>query len=424
MLRNRYGIWVVGVSMVVATVSPGGAAEPGTPEPLTAAELQEFQSLDAKAVHELNNEQLADCVQLGSRLRASSELPPSPADLAGRWATKSLGQAYRGGAWSFDTKEADCVTFTERCIALACARDWPTYYRILQCLRYKDGVVDVLEKNFFPLADWVPNNAWLLDDLTDHLSAPVRTFNLEVDRRGKILNTQYGTLKGPVAPEHAIQFAASPKYDEAAARAAELQEKDIPAVAELQRRGDTEMWIVLAHYPTHAHAVAALPAVRKVEPRAKLTQASLATGKAEKLASLSAAPELIPQRYISRAKIPMVADALRTGDVFLVIRRPSGVWTTTKLYCDHMGLIVRTEGGELTAVHCIPKAVRQEPLAGLLDRCDWIMGMKFLRLNANASALVERELEATKEAMFVPSPETEDQKLEYLRSLRAKPTTP
>ena len=53
--------------------------------------------------------------------------------------------------------------------AMALSRDWPSYFKTLQRLRYKDGKVGMLTRNHESVADWDPNNAWLFDEITAKL---------------------------------------------------------------------------------------------------------------------------------------------------------------------------------------------------------------------------------------------------------------
>lgn len=53
----------------------------------------------------------------------------------------------------------DCTTFVETVMALSLARDAADFERLMDLIRYKDGVVSFGARNHFPDADWIPNNA-------------------------------------------------------------------------------------------------------------------------------------------------------------------------------------------------------------------------------------------------------------------------
>jgi hypothetical protein len=65
--------------------------------------------------------------------------------------------------------KSDCVTFSEHTYAMALAHDWPSFFALLQRLRYKDGEVGMVTRNHETLSEWDRNNAWLLTDITREL---------------------------------------------------------------------------------------------------------------------------------------------------------------------------------------------------------------------------------------------------------------
>jgi hypothetical protein len=64
---------------------------------------------------------------------------------------------------------SDCVTNVEHMYAEALGHDWPSFFAILQKLRYKDGRVGMVTRNHETVADWTKNNAWAFDDVTTTL---------------------------------------------------------------------------------------------------------------------------------------------------------------------------------------------------------------------------------------------------------------
>lgn len=155
--------------LVCTTVLP--AAEPGG--------IGSTQTVDSRPLHELKNTDLA-AVLAAPRVEGGKAKAPevSIADFAKR----AVGQPYRREAKHFALDQADCVTFTEHAIAMGLSTDWPSYYRIAQRLRHKDGVPQFLEANFLVLPDWVENNAWLLEDITAKLG-PTEQYSHPLFRR-------------------------------------------------------------------------------------------------------------------------------------------------------------------------------------------------------------------------------------------------
>lgn len=136
------------VQAVHAQTPPGAAS-------LTPQEAARYQVLVAKKPHELaGNAELAELLSLEKSARGDGPLSP-PARLA-HWAQRWAGQPYRLYSGVFDLAESDCITFTERTIALGCTDNWNDYSALTKRLRYKEGVEDVLECNYFPLAEGTP----------------------------------------------------------------------------------------------------------------------------------------------------------------------------------------------------------------------------------------------------------------------------
>ena len=65
--------------------------------------------------------------------------------------------------------KSDCVTFVEHTYAMALSRDWPSFFRTLQRLRYKEGKVGMVTRNHESVADWNVNNGWLFEEITPKL---------------------------------------------------------------------------------------------------------------------------------------------------------------------------------------------------------------------------------------------------------------
>ncbi len=64
---------------------------------------------------------------------------------------------------------SDCVTFSEHSFAAAMSDDWWSYLRTLQRIRYRDGIVSMVTRNHYTIADWIPNNSFLFEDITARL---------------------------------------------------------------------------------------------------------------------------------------------------------------------------------------------------------------------------------------------------------------
>ena len=78
-------------------------------------------------------------------------------------------------------------------------------------LRYKDGVPGMTTRNHYTEADWVKNNTWMMDDVTDKLDATTVTkYTEKIDRASFFKNFGIGqdikaeTLEDDYIPEHLL----------------------------------------------------------------------------------------------------------------------------------------------------------------------------------------------------------------------------
>ncbi len=63
-------------------------------------------------------------------------------------------------------KETNCMSFCEHVLALSISDYWDTFFDNLQNIRYKDGLIGMRTRNHYTMADWLPQNHWLLHDVT------------------------------------------------------------------------------------------------------------------------------------------------------------------------------------------------------------------------------------------------------------------
>jgi hypothetical protein len=94
------------------------------------------------------------------------------------YSERALGTPYRwfplgeGPQGKYDRKSlvdfarADCFTFCEQLLAMALADHYDEMFQRLQRLRYRDGNIDIRWRNHFTIADWLPNNSWLVENIT------------------------------------------------------------------------------------------------------------------------------------------------------------------------------------------------------------------------------------------------------------------
>jgi hypothetical protein len=82
------------------------------------------------------------------------------------------------------------MAFCEHVLALSISDSWDNFFNNLQQIRYKDGLIGMRTRNHYTMADWLPENAWLLDDITktigkNYTRKVTRTISHENFFRGK-----------------------------------------------------------------------------------------------------------------------------------------------------------------------------------------------------------------------------------------------
>ncbi|MCI0698841.1 DUF1460 domain-containing protein [candidate division KSB1 bacterium] len=65
-----------------------------------------------------------------------------------------------------DFTRVDCLTFCEQTLAMTLSQNSGEMFQTLQRLRYRGGDIDIRNRNHFTISDWLPNNAWLVEDMT------------------------------------------------------------------------------------------------------------------------------------------------------------------------------------------------------------------------------------------------------------------
>jgi hypothetical protein len=137
---------------------------------------KEFKRMKAKPLYKFSEQELD---------RYLGYLHESEPDLRKRvqhLARKFVGQPYKIyllGEFPYEIydvdplysiKKSDCVVFCEHVYAMALAHDWPSFFALLQRIRYKNGQIGMLTRNHYTIADWDRNNAWLVEDISEELA--------------------------------------------------------------------------------------------------------------------------------------------------------------------------------------------------------------------------------------------------------------
>ncbi|MDZ7821492.1 MAG: DUF1460 domain-containing protein [Candidatus Marinimicrobia bacterium] len=65
---------------------------------------------------------------------------------------------------NFDS--TNCMVYCEHVLALSISDSWDNFFNNLQKIRYRDGIIGMKTRNHYTMADWLPENRWLLDDVS------------------------------------------------------------------------------------------------------------------------------------------------------------------------------------------------------------------------------------------------------------------
>ncbi|OYD17327.1 hypothetical protein CH333_01275 [candidate division WOR-3 bacterium JGI_Cruoil_03_44_89] len=135
----------------------------------------ELKKMKAKPLYKFSEQ------ELDKYLSYLQEVEPNLKKRVQHLARKSTGQPYQIyllGEFPFEIydpeplyslKKSDCLVFCEHIYAMALAHNWPSFFALLQRIRYKNGEIGMLTRNHETAPDWNPNNAWLVKDITEEL---------------------------------------------------------------------------------------------------------------------------------------------------------------------------------------------------------------------------------------------------------------
>jgi hypothetical protein len=66
----------------------------------------------------------------------------------------------------FNFQLTNCMVLCEHALALAISDSWDNFFNNLQQIRYRDGIIGIKTRNHYTMADWVPENEWILNNVT------------------------------------------------------------------------------------------------------------------------------------------------------------------------------------------------------------------------------------------------------------------
>ena len=58
------------------------------------------------------------------------------------------------------------MAYCEHVLALSISDSWDNFFNNLQQIRYKNGMIGMRTRNHYTMGDWLPENNWLLEDVS------------------------------------------------------------------------------------------------------------------------------------------------------------------------------------------------------------------------------------------------------------------
>jgi len=162
----------------------------------------------AQKIHQLTIPEIDDYINALARTRFTI------AQKIAAYSSLSLGTPYVQGCLGegstgrydkdprIDFTRVDCTTFCEQTLALAISKDYQDAFRNLQKIRYHNDTQCFTSRNHFIMADWLPNNRWLLKDVTQEKGGPLcKEMVKTIDRSAFAASHGYDNVKGFVPPQ-------------------------------------------------------------------------------------------------------------------------------------------------------------------------------------------------------------------------------
>lgn len=155
--------------------------------------------------------------EVAAYLKYLSKAEPNLRQRIVHLARKNLGQPYELyllGEMPFEPYDpqplyclgkSDCVVFAEHTYAMALSHNWPSFMKMLQRIRYRDGRIGVTTRNHYTEADWNISNRWLVKDITEQVAGGHGVkFSQKIDRARFFKNRYKLTVDVPAVTHHDV----------------------------------------------------------------------------------------------------------------------------------------------------------------------------------------------------------------------------
>jgi len=197
----------IAASVTIVVVSRLATVCNAAPAALTADQLAACEKLrlDSKQIAELVGKPLYKFTEpeVDIYLQFLTATEPDLRKRIIHLARKNIGQPYELyllGEMPFEPYDpqpiyclgkSDCLVFAEHTYAMALAHNWPSFMKLLQRIRYRDGQLGVVTRNHYTEADWNTSNRWLVEDITARLAGDKAVKFHEAIDRSKFFKNRY-----------------------------------------------------------------------------------------------------------------------------------------------------------------------------------------------------------------------------------------
>ena len=145
---------------------------------------------------------------------------------------------------NFDS--TNCMAYCEHVLALSISDSWDNFFNNLQQIRYKDGLIGMHTRNHYTMADWLPENSWLLEDVTRQVGGEMTEKVTRTISHEKFFKNKGISDLRHVLPDRTLTIDVIPKQDLLKIRD-KLKEGDIGALifANKDNIFSAHMWMVM-----------------------------------------------------------------------------------------------------------------------------------------------------------------------------------
>jgi hypothetical protein len=222
----------------------------------------------------------------------------------------------------------DCTTYVEAVLAGALSQSVDEFLPNLEKIRYKNGQVSFVTRNHFPSADWLPNNRWMLTDLTQEIGGATTKFaHTVIDKKAWYQRMSMSRIQGLELPPEAKQKRLSALRKEGEKFAPEaVTTPYVPLTAVFQKK-----------------QLSSDELAQQAHQREQLQANTAFSAKAKK----SALRELMIQQHLANSTINYdLLNRIPTGSVISMVRPDYSVkqWIGTNMNITHQAIAIQKNG--------------------------------------------------------------------------------